>query len=302
MQKGFSLFTPLIGTTVIVIAIMLSAVMIQNDIRISRAITSSYEQSSQEITSRLIIASVTSGIDKGIKETVKDYFSTNRVFDGSFACTNCESKMRTDLARELNAHLKSGVYTEIFNEIEKVSNYEKQPGDCPSLGPNTDPQTCISNGLAGATVATISPSYVVNFNIPSAYNNYFVVTFKDTSGTGVTTLNIKPESTTYTIPNNIKQRFQRMSNIHRNVCNDADNDGYKNYLTSTTGIQKMYVYEKAGGAAGPKMTVFKMNNGHEIRLVEVGDDTLYLPPNGHLVCSKTSAGIIDDPLGRCDEV
>ncbi len=55
-SRGFSLFTPLVGTTLVIMAIMIATGMIQNDVRMSRSITASYEVSSQSLVAKMIKA------------------------------------------------------------------------------------------------------------------------------------------------------------------------------------------------------------------------------------------------------
>ena len=56
-SKGFSLFTPLVGTAVVVMTVLIASSIVQNDVRISRSITTSYMTSSQGVAAKLIKAS-----------------------------------------------------------------------------------------------------------------------------------------------------------------------------------------------------------------------------------------------------
>src|SRR3989344_1793240 len=55
-SRGFSLFTPLIGTSMVIMAILISAALVQNDSRLSRGLSASYEVTSQGTVAKLIQA------------------------------------------------------------------------------------------------------------------------------------------------------------------------------------------------------------------------------------------------------
>jgi len=74
-KKGFSLFTPLVGTAIVVITIMIVSTMIQNDVRFSRSITSSYVVSSQTTVSRAISADILSLLNRKMNERIESSLS-----------------------------------------------------------------------------------------------------------------------------------------------------------------------------------------------------------------------------------
>ncbi|GEM_PF-6765674 len=138
-MRGFSLFTPLVGTTVIMIAIVVSASMVQNDVRISRGITASYEVASQSIASKIIKAAIDVKIIENT-EFVLDNIMNNQYSNPAISVT-CSNKNSCLLAMErkftstdgtLVRELSSGghgIYSGVINSIETVTNYKSTSGN-----------------------------------------------------------------------------------------------------------------------------------------------------------------------------
>jgi hypothetical protein len=88
-SKGFNLFTPLVGTALVIMAIVIAAGMVQNDVRIARTLTSSYEISSQSITAKLIKATAEVKMLENMERITYEEIS-----DFPFQClTNCGQEM-----------------------------------------------------------------------------------------------------------------------------------------------------------------------------------------------------------------
>jgi hypothetical protein len=111
MKKGFSLFTPLVGTAIVIMTILIASSMVQNDVRISRSITASYITSSQGVAAKLIKASaelhVLDQMKKGAKEFLSDGYTA--VCDTSDQCVEAavEYYEKADI---LDLKLTTGAY------------------------------------------------------------------------------------------------------------------------------------------------------------------------------------------------
>jgi len=109
-SRGFSLFTPLVGTTLVIMAILIATTMIQNDVRISRTITASYEVSSQSMLAKLIKASAEVQMMTNMEEVTYDEVS--RVFQCSDQ-SSCDSKISSRMLSTDKSNAPS-VYTSLL--------------------------------------------------------------------------------------------------------------------------------------------------------------------------------------------
>jgi len=89
-EKGFNLFTPLVGTAVIIISILISITMIQNSINISEGVSKSYTVSQQAVQSQII---ETSASVKMIESAEKGWLPTAISSDeGGGISVRCQEK------------------------------------------------------------------------------------------------------------------------------------------------------------------------------------------------------------------
>lgn len=145
MKKGFSLFTPLVGTAVVMITILISVVMIQNDVRISRGLTASYEVSAQTISSKLIRAAAEVQIVENIGDAIE------AVLDSEFIakCTKktpCEIEIKNAILSRLASEItigSHGVYFGVVENIEAVTDYEPVNQPC-SIDPTCNSYSDLS--------------------------------------------------------------------------------------------------------------------------------------------------------------
>ena len=88
-SKGFNLFTPLVGTSVIIISILISITMIQNSINISEGVSKSYTSSQQVTGSQLIETSASVQIMDNVEKTLAETLGGVGVEDREIKIT-CE--------------------------------------------------------------------------------------------------------------------------------------------------------------------------------------------------------------------
>jgi hypothetical protein len=197
-MKGFSLFTPLVGTTVIMIAIVVSAAMIQNDVQISRGLTASYEVSSQSIASKIIRAAidvkVIENIDSVLDSFMRGAYSHPPI---TVVCTNkgsCLLRLKDRFTSSSNTLIRElgsgggGVYSGVINSIEAVTNYKSVPKACSAAvcsGAPDQTSCCISEFLIN-NPDVIKASFVeqrlqiwIDPAVLAKQNDLFSVTFEN---------------------------------------------------------------------------------------------------------------------------
>lgn len=162
MKKGFSLFTPLVGTAVVIITITMAVVMIQNDVRISRGLTASYEVSAQTISSKLIKAAAEVQIVENIAEAIKAVLPSEFIITCNSE-TSCKSAMKDKISDILGSEItlgSHGIYFGVVENIEVVTDYEPINQPCsiePSCNSYSDLSLrfdcCLSNALIQTTRA-----------------------------------------------------------------------------------------------------------------------------------------------------
>ncbi|MFW5902277.1 MAG: hypothetical protein ACOCTT_00100 [archaeon] len=134
-KKGFSLFTPLVGTAVIIIAILVSITMIQNNLKISEGISDSYSASGQSIGSQTIQSASTGFIIDQIEKYTKkqleggrgDYITIEECEDGD----ECNSELKEELNEwgALKRELQIRWFIGMLDRVRTVTDYEIVGGD-----------------------------------------------------------------------------------------------------------------------------------------------------------------------------
>ncbi|MBI1973872.1 hypothetical protein HYS54_03580 [Candidatus Micrarchaeota archaeon] len=73
MSGGFSLFTPLVGTALMITAILASVTIVQNDVRLSRSISTGYVTGSQATAAKIILATIEVSTSEELQRTSGDF-------------------------------------------------------------------------------------------------------------------------------------------------------------------------------------------------------------------------------------
>ncbi|MFH0986543.1 MAG: hypothetical protein V1911_00675 [Candidatus Micrarchaeota archaeon] len=105
-KKGFSLFTPLVGTSLVMIGLIVSAVMIENDVRISKSLTASYETSSQVTAARMMSASAIISIIENSEKIAGKIFD-NGITISTEGCAGTDEECAEACAGYALAHINS---------------------------------------------------------------------------------------------------------------------------------------------------------------------------------------------------
>jgi len=135
-SKGFSLFTPLVGTAIVIIAILIANGMIQNDARISKSLVASYEISSQSTVAKLIKATAEVQILSNIDKAIYDILSNDAEFIVS--CDSeltCISEMTDVFTKSNHAFMirmttgSHGLYGGVIGSVNMVTAYSTSISD-----------------------------------------------------------------------------------------------------------------------------------------------------------------------------
>ena len=125
-SRGFSLFTPLVGTSIVIMTLIIASGMLQNDIRISRSLSASYEVSAQSLLAKLIKAGAEVQILSNMEETTYRAIAAPIECDTVAACNAEVSKrlMTTDLTMSDSVYSRlmnfEGLFGNIVDSIQNV--------------------------------------------------------------------------------------------------------------------------------------------------------------------------------------
>jgi len=131
-SKGFNLFTPLVGTALVIMAILIATGMMQNDVRISRTIISSYEISSQSIAAKAIKAAAEVKIISNIESALYKLLNGEYGSEFEITCSNeagCISAAESVFTNPHGTFMTvmttgaDGMYNGVIDSINTVSGY-----------------------------------------------------------------------------------------------------------------------------------------------------------------------------------
>ena len=125
--RGFSLFTPLVGTAVVIIAILISITMIQNNLRISEGISDSYVSAEQSIGSQTIESAATGFIIREIEGETKNQLGRKITITECEDGSECTEKLKDEFDDwdRLKFPLYEGTFLGFIGAIETVTDYDE---------------------------------------------------------------------------------------------------------------------------------------------------------------------------------
>jgi len=216
-SKGFSLFTPLVGTSIVVMAILISAGMVQNNIRITRTIGSSYEVSSQGVVAKLIRASADMYILSKMEETTYDALAI------PFECVpDCNTEVNNRLTGTGTPSVYSelvsttGIFNGMVGSIEEVlsgrgENYQ-------SFRTPTFVQDSLHNSLKSISGPfdfgrTGSDQYYIKINSAKFDSKDFYLEFQNPASGSMINVSIVPYGFNYTTAEPLYSLFDKTQNV-----------------------------------------------------------------------------------------
>ncbi len=284
-EKGFSLFTPLIGTTIIVIAAVVSAMMLQNDVRISRALSDSFEQANQQNAAKLVKATaevtIRKGVEQGFKKTLEKGITIN------YESSSIEDSFKQAIEKGIKDYLSTDLYSNMLDEISTSTGYDAQHIDCTDYGGEADstPENCLAKGISHTSITLVDDSsngnrYMAEFDIDRDYEGAYAVRFKNSENQFVI-LSLEPDtSESYPIAIDAKTMIGNVKQIKQKLAVKGD-ESYRNLLTGLrdggffSGVKEVDIYKKEGSDKRLIQIIFK---GTEWGLEK--DFVINLKPNG----------------------
>ncbi len=137
-SRGFNLFTPLVGTALVIMAILIATGMVQNDVRISRTITSSYEISSQSIAAKSIRAAAEVRIISNVENALNKLLAGDYGSEFEITCStesNCIDGAKAVFTNPHGTFMTvmttgaDGMYNGVIDSINTVSGYTTSATD-----------------------------------------------------------------------------------------------------------------------------------------------------------------------------
>jgi len=149
-SKGFNLFTPLVGTSVVIISMLISVAMVQNSVNISEGVSKSYTTSEQVTGSQLIETSSSIQIMENIEKTLSSALEEGvEVTCGEdLDCQNEISEKFNDW-NALKSNLLVDIYSGMETRFERMGYSTTMHEPCEGFfdeDPDdpTDPKRCMS--------------------------------------------------------------------------------------------------------------------------------------------------------------
>lgn len=209
-SKGFSLFTPLVGTAVLTISIMIAVTMMHNNIRISEGLSHSYSASEQSIGAQSVESAVAGELLRNMESSTKDVLTDGYITaecNSGYACTSeIESNFNNWVT--LEDYVFPRIHIGIERRIELSTEYEVVPGqDCP-YGDVTGVEECLAEVMSELGRDIVDTTYSngileVSMN-PSPLRGYpeaFEVELEREDDETKITSDITPPPVTYSTPN-----------------------------------------------------------------------------------------------------
>ena len=153
MKKGFSLFTPLVGTAMIIMAIIISAMMVENDNMTARGITSSFALDNNRRIARAAQAAATVKADENLNEGILQIM--HGVDISCHIDAQCVDAFDDRLKADLEAGLKNSIYDGLTDSITastgtSLSGISDSCNGYPGDNINEKLKNCLSGRIANA--------------------------------------------------------------------------------------------------------------------------------------------------------
>lgn len=195
-EKGFTLFTPLVGTAVMIMSVLIVVSMLQNDIRFSHTLSNSYAAQSHLVSAKIIRANVLAAARMSLEKTTAKYLGagihemteTNARGHGGIAAAAKEN-----IKSELASTLLSNLFTDIRNSLDDLPDLAGGSVEYGTVAPPVPPADSIDVAFnAGGEIT--ETLHANKFTNAEAYS----VKFTDDLGNTIQ-VSIIPEGGTMTL-------------------------------------------------------------------------------------------------------
>lgn len=251
-SRGFNLFTPLVGTALVMTAIVIASGMVQNDIRISKTISASYEVSSQGMIAKLIRASaemqIIESTERIVYEEAAKPYDCDQLHMCDFAIGSRFLMKDKTAVPSVYADLLGygGLFNDVINSVNMVlettgRQYELD-GDYSEL--HTDFADLLSRIDPFVLGYLDDGRYYVKIDDTNINPSDFIIKFKDRGG-GRMAVSIAPYAFNFTSP----EPLYNMTNATKNVFLDIAG-GYKDDDNSVISMMQAKLTSQINESSG----------------------------------------------------
>ena len=167
MAKGFSLFTPIVGTGVMLVTILIVAVMIQNDVRVSRSIGTGYDIAKNSLDARLIKSNAELKIIQNLDEMIYEHLGAGQPIiaecqEGNQDCINSLEDYLIEPGSNLMTDINTiSPYRGVIESIKSSTGYQPSLDECPYayIAARKADDACLSEALD--KLLSAGPPYLI---------------------------------------------------------------------------------------------------------------------------------------------
>jgi len=214
-SKGFNLFTPLVGTSVIIISILISITMIQNSINISQGVSKTHSASRQSIGAQSIETAVAVETLGNLERRTKEVIAGELSGVGNYITITCDNgKSCTNKNKEtfenwsiLKDNILPRAHIGIEDRIDIATDYKVVPGQSCPYGNVINLEECIAEVIEKTGADIIKTSYsekrlevTLNPEPFKPYSDAFEVELEREDDETRITSDVTPPRVTYTTP------------------------------------------------------------------------------------------------------
>jgi len=258
-SRGFNLFTPLVGTALVITAIVIASGMVQNDIRISKTISASYEVSSQGMIAKLIRASAEMQIIQSTERIAYEEASKPYTCEALYICNSAiyhrllgkDQTVVPSVYADLLGY--DGLFADVINSVNMVlettgRQYELD-GDYTSL--HTDFADLLSRIDPFVLGYLDDGRYYVRIDDTNINPSDFIIKFKDRGG-GRMAVSIAPYAFNFTTPELLSNLTQATKNVFLDMAG-----GYKDDDDSVISMMQAKLANQVNESNGLALTFKK---------------------------------------------
>ncbi|MEM4221888.1 MAG: hypothetical protein QW097_00445 [archaeon] len=248
MRRGFSLFSALIGTLLVLIASFTAVVVVENNVRVSKSLINFQENSFQSNSAKMIKATVESHIYAQIENAMASNFTLDlSMYDSS---ESLKSRILKKLENDLTLG-EEGIYEGMGTSVESATEYS------PEYPTNFYNQLSDALGKIKPIKLSCTQEGKIKIEIDGKEfrgKDIFKVTFKNKNNEkDKLTIFIGPESRTWTSSVPICKRLEKSYNA-------AKTDGSCEQMKGMAGASSVEIVGISQGIEGLTKIIFHYSN------------------------------------------
>ncbi len=256
-NKGFSLFTPLVGTAVVIVAMLVGVTMMQNSARVSESLSNSYSASAQSLGSKYIDSLVRNLLIDSLENKVSEKLK-NHSFQVLWQQSDSDitSKIKWSLINDLKGEIGREIYSNFLVTLKDVISGSNKYTLKSNVGAKTEELSIIISRINNPYSVTFTSGGEIKTELNKQnfkpYQNNFTLKFS-TQGKNEVKTSILPTNFTYTTEKNLQKKIEEASKIYNGTKNCKKEEDFK-------GEAKIYI--KKISSKKEKKGVFTWNSGN----------------------------------------